>query len=68
MNEKVQLFVKVDSQGNIKEEYSGRNIVMTEPQHYCFIVDEAVANNVVQYKVLIDEEMVPQLVLKESAE
>lgn len=68
MNAQVQLFVKVDSQGSIKEVYSGRNIVMTEPQHYCFIVDEEVANAVAEYKVIIDENMVPQLVPQEKVD
>ena len=65
MNEQVRIYVNVDDQGNIKLDYSGKDIVMTEPYHYCFMKDEEVAQNIARYKVVV-EGMVPQLVLKEE--
>lgn len=59
----IQVFVNVDENGNIKSVYSGKNIVMTEPYHYCFIKEEEIADEAYLYKVVINK-MVPELVLK----
>lgn len=61
----VQLFVNVDSNGNIIADDSGKNIVATESFDYFFITDEGVADNAGLYKVVIGDNMKPQLVLKE---
>lgn len=65
MEESYRIFVNVDINGNIKGDYSGKEIVMTEPYHYCFIKSEEVAQNLHRYRVIV-EDMVPQLVLKEE--
>lgn len=65
MEEKVQLYVNVDSSGNIKSLYSGKNIVATEQYDYFFITDEETADRAGLYKVVI-ENMKPKLVLKEA--
>lgn len=67
MNESVQIYVNVNAAGHIQTVYSGKNIVMTEQYHYCFIGDEDIAENAHLYKVVINE-MVPELVQKTKQE
>lgn len=66
MGESYRIFVNVDVEGNIKGDYSGKDIVMTEPYHYCFIKTEDVAENLHQYKVIV-RDMVPQLIPKNES-
>lgn len=63
MAESVQLYINVNSDGNITGTYSGKNIVATEQYDYFFIVEESVADQAGLYKVEI-ENMKPRLVLK----
>ena len=62
----IQLFVNVDETGNIKKEYSGENIVAEDNYDYFFLTEKATIENLPNLKVVIGENMKPQLVLKEE--
>ena len=60
----VQLFVNVDSEGNIIFHYSGENIIAMEPFDFFFLVEDAeIIDNLQNYKVII-EKFKPLLVKK----
>jgi hypothetical protein len=66
MENKVQVFINVTSEGYIKDVLSGRNVVADADYDYFFYMTEQEAQELGRAKVVIDENMKPQLV-KESA-
>lgn len=66
VEKQIQLFINVDSEGNIKMIYSGENIIATEPFDFFFLTDEETIDNLVNYKVTIVG-FKPTLTLKASA-
>ncbi|MBZ5203189.1 hypothetical protein HU147_18460 [Planomicrobium chinense] len=61
----IQLFVNVDEEGNIIDAQMGVNIVQSDPFPFFFLIDEEMAANISDYKVVI-EGMKPKLVLKSA--
>jgi len=66
LEKQIQLFVNVDSEGNIKMSYSGENIIATEPFDFFFLTDEETVNNLANYHVVMVG-FKPTLTLKTSA-
>lgn len=64
MEDNIQLFVKVNENGEIIESYAGRNIIAVDQYDYFFLVEESMAEKINDYKVVING-MKPSLSLKE---
>jgi hypothetical protein len=67
MEKQIQLFVNVDSEGNIITSYSGENIIAADPYEFFFLTNTQTVDSIDLYEVAITG-MKPTLVLKESAE
>lgn len=59
-----QLFIKVDSSGEVTDCLFGENVIPTESYDFFFLVEKEVAENIYDYKVVI-QDFKPSLVLKE---
>lgn len=66
MNNKVQVFINVTDEGYIKDLLSGRSIVADGPYDYYFYMDEEEVNALGRARVVVDENMKPQLVSGEG--
>lgn len=68
MNYKYQIFVHVDSEGNVTDYYGGYNSVATDDFHYFFLTDDIkVLQQADKYRVII-ENYIPKLILKDGFE
>lgn len=68
MEEKVQVYINVNKDGSVKDEISGMKVIPEADYDYYFFLEQERANNLGSYRVVIDENMKPQLVLKEPTE
>lgn len=66
VEKQIQLFINVDSEGNIKMSYSGENIIATEPFDFFFLTDEETVNDLVNRRVVM-EGFKPTLAVKAPA-
>lgn len=65
--DQVQIFVNVDSQGNIVEIFTGEKLVATESFDFYFFKNKQVAEDIDSYKVKLTG-LKADLVLKEEGE
>lgn len=68
MEEKVQVYINVNPDGSVKDEISGMKVIPEADYDYYFFLEQERANNLGGYRVVIDENMKPQLIEKTEEE
>lgn len=66
MEEKVQVYINVNPDGSVKDEVSGMKVIPETDYDYFFFLEQEKANSLGGAKVVIDENMKPQLVFQDS--
>lgn len=57
----MQVYVNVNPDGTIKDEVSGMKVIPESDYDYYFFLEQSKADNLVNFRVVIDENMKPQL-------
>lgn len=68
MEEKVQVYINVNPDGSVKDEVSGMKVIPEADYDYYFFLEQEKADNLVNLRVVIDENMKPQLIEKTKEE